>query len=111
MAGELYGLNILLEYIEDASNNVTRFFVIGREAARPTGNDKTSLVFSTADKAGALVDVLQVFRSRKVNLSNIESRQSTKREKEYFFFVDCQAIRTTNWCRVPWPRPAHTACT
>ncbi len=89
-AAELYGLRIICENIEDISNNVTRFFVIGAEPARRTGNDKTTLVFSTADRAGALLDCLQVFQRHNVNLSNIESRQSTKRQKEYFFFVDCE---------------------
>jgi chorismate mutase/prephenate dehydratase len=69
---------------------VTRFFVIGRESARRTGDDKTAMVFSTADRAGALVDVLQAFRDYKVNLTNIESRPSRKRQKEYYFFADGQ---------------------
>lgn len=90
LAAELYGLKVVCENIEDISNNVTRFFVIGREAARPTGDDKTALVFSTAHKAGALVDVLQSFRVNNVNLTNIESRPSKKRQMEYYFFVDCQ---------------------
>jgi len=90
LAAELYNLKIICENIEDNPNNITRFFVIGREPARPTGDDKTSLVFSTAHKAGALVDVLEQFRSNKVNLTNIESRPSKKREREYYFFVDCQ---------------------
>jgi chorismate mutase / prephenate dehydratase len=90
LAAELYGLKILYENIEDNPNNVTRFFVIGTDNSRPTGDDKTSLVFSTAHKAGALVNVLDAFRENKVNLTNIESRPSRKREREYYFFVDCQ---------------------
>ncbi|MBN2210034.1 MAG: prephenate dehydratase [Sedimentisphaerales bacterium] len=90
LAAELYGLKIVCENIEDVTNNVTRFFVIGRESARPTGRDKTALVFATAHKAGALVDVLQAFRYNGVNLTNIESRPSRKRQREYCFFVDCQ---------------------
>ena len=90
LAAELYNLKIICENIEDTANNITRFFIIGREAARPTGHDKTSIVFSTAHKAGALVDVLQAFRYNNVNLTNIESRPSKKREREYYFFVDCQ---------------------
>ncbi len=90
LAAELYGLNIVCENIEDVTNNVTRFLVIGRESARPTGRDKTALVFATAHKAGALVDVLQAFRYNGVNLTNIESRPSRKRQREYCFFVDCQ---------------------
>lgn len=92
-AGEIYGLKVMYENIEDVTNNTTRFLVIGREAARRTGNDKTSLVFATAHKTGALVDVLQAFRCNKVNLTNIESRPSKTREREYYFFVDCQGHR------------------
>jgi len=90
LAGELYGLKVILENIEDHTHNVTRFFVIGRETARPTQDDKTSLVFSTADKAGALVDCLDAFRKHGVNLTNIESHPSSQREREYYFFVDCE---------------------
>ncbi|MBN1457472.1 MAG: prephenate dehydratase [Sedimentisphaerales bacterium] len=88
MAAELYGLKVLRENIEDTSNNVTRFLVLSKEDARPTGDDKTSLLFSTSHKAGALVDVLQEFRKHGLNLTNIESRPSRKREWEYYFFAD-----------------------
>jgi len=90
LAAELYDLKLVCENIEDCTNNVTRFFVIGKESARRTGDDKTAMVFSTADKAGALVDVLQAFRQYQVNLTNIESRPSRKRQKEYYFFADGQ---------------------
>lgn len=90
LAAELYKLKIICENIEDVNNNVTRFFVIGHEPAQPAQHNKTALVFNTADKAGALVDVLQAFRHNGVNLTNIESRPSKKRQREYYFFVDCQ---------------------
>jgi len=88
VAAELYGLQIVCENIEDTSNNITRFFVVGRDDARPTGESKTAVMFSTAHKAGALVDVLEVFKKYDVNLTNIESRPSKKRQWEYYFFVD-----------------------
>ncbi len=88
IAAELYGLKIVCENIEDTPNNITRFFVVGREDAKPTGESKTAVLFSTAHKAGALVDVLEVFKKYGVNLTNIESRPSKKREWEYYFFVD-----------------------
>jgi chorismate mutase/prephenate dehydratase len=88
VAAELYGLKIVCENIEDTSNNVTRFFVVGREDAKPTGEAKTAALFSTAHKAGALVDVLEVFKKHGINLTNIESRPSKKRQWEYYFFVD-----------------------
>ena len=76
LAGELYGVKPLFEHIEDKPNNVTRFLIIGREAAEPTGEDKTSIMFVTAHKPGALVDVLGVFRDASVNLSHIEKRRA-----------------------------------
>ena len=91
---ELYGLKIVCENIEDISNNVTRFLVISKEDTRPTGDDKTAILFSTAHKTGALADVLNVFKQYGINLTNIASRPSKKREWEYYFFVDCLGHKT-----------------
>jgi chorismate mutase/prephenate dehydratase len=94
IAAELYGLRVVCENIEDIANNITRFLVIGREDAKPTGEDKTAILFSTAHKAGALADVLDVFKRYSINLTNIESRPSKKRQWEYYFFVDFVGHRT-----------------
>ena len=94
VAAELYGLQIICENIEDIANNITRFLIISREDSKPTGDDKTSLLFSTAHKAGALVDVLDIFKRYKINMTNIESRPCRKREREYYFFVDFLGHRT-----------------
>ncbi len=94
VAAELYGLKIICENIEDITNNVTRFLVVAREDARPSGEDKTAILFSTAHKAGALADVLDVFKKYGINLTNIESRPSRKRQWEYYFFVDFQGHRS-----------------
>ena len=94
VAAELYGLRIVCESVEDIANNVTRFLVISREDAKPTGEDKTAILFSTAHKAGALADVLDVFKQYGINLTNIESRPSRKRQWEYYFFMDFLGHRT-----------------
>jgi chorismate mutase/prephenate dehydratase len=94
VAAELYGLRIVCENVEDITNNITRFLVISREDAKPTGEDKTAILFSTAHKAGALADVLDVFKRHGINLTNIESRPSKKRQWEYYFFVDFMGHRT-----------------
>jgi len=94
IAAELYGLRIICENVEDIANNITRFLVISREDAKPTGEDKTAILFSTAHKAGALADVLEVFKRYEINLTNIESRPSKKRQWEYYFFVDLLGHRT-----------------
>ena len=89
-AAELYGLSILFENIEDNPDNVTRFFVISREAAKRTGDDKTAIMFTTAHKPGALAEVLDVFKENGINLTDIEKRPSKKVNWEYYFFIDAQ---------------------
>jgi chorismate mutase / prephenate dehydratase len=90
LAGERYGLHVLFENIEDNPDNVTRFFVIGREAARRSGADKTAIMFTTAHKPGALAAVLDVFKDNGINLTDIEKRPSKKVNWEYYFFIDAQ---------------------
>jgi chorismate mutase/prephenate dehydratase len=89
-AADLYGLRILFENIEDNPDNVTRFFVISREAAKKSGDDKTAIMFTTAHKPGALAEVLDVFKENGINLTDIEKRPSKKVNWEYYFFIDAQ---------------------
>lgn len=90
LAAELYGLKTVFANIEDMSTNMTRFFVIGGEIPKPTGDDKTTLMFTTAHRAGALVEVLNVLDKHAVNMTNIDTRPSKRRNWEYYFFVDCE---------------------
>lgn len=94
IAAELYGLGIVCEKIEDITNNITRFLIVSQEDAKPTGEDKTAIMFSTAHKVGALADVLDVLRTYNINLTNIESRPSKKRQWEYYFLMDILGHRT-----------------
>ena len=89
-AARRYRLKILARSVGDSSQNVTRFFVIGRTMARPTGRDKTSLVFSIKDHVGALHDMLVPFRRNRINLTKIESRPSKRKIWDYYFFVDLE---------------------
>ena len=88
IAAEIYGLKVLCQDIEDISNNITRFLIIGKKDAQLSGDDKTIVLFSTAHRTGALVDVLNVFKQYDLNMTNIGSRPNKKREWEYYFFVD-----------------------
>jgi chorismate mutase/prephenate dehydratase len=90
MAADMYGLTVLNPAIEDNPQNQTRFLVLGRHSASPTGRDKTCLLFSVVDKAGALVEVLDVFRQCGINMTKIESHPSPNKTWEYYFFVDIQ---------------------
>ncbi|TVQ64256.1 MAG: prephenate dehydratase [Phycisphaerales bacterium] len=93
LAGQLHGLEPLFEKIEDNPNNITRFFVISRQRAELSGDDKTSIMFQTDDKPGALVRVLSVFDRAGVNLSHIDKRPSGRENWTYTFFIDAQGHR------------------
>jgi prephenate dehydratase len=93
-AAELYGCTILQEGIEDEADNVTRFVWIAPGGTEPGGEGpwKTSLVFSELgeDHPGALVEALQEFSSRNVNLTRIESRPLRQGLGRYMFFCDLE---------------------
>jgi chorismate mutase/prephenate dehydratase len=90
LAADLYGLKVVFANIEDRANNVTRFLVISTAPAARTGVDKTSLMFTTQHKSGALVEVLNVLARHGINLTNIDTRPSQRRNWEYYFFVDAE---------------------
>jgi prephenate dehydratase len=93
-AADLYGCVVLREGIEDAADNVTRFVWIAPAGTEVGGGGphRTSLVFSElgADHPGALVEALQEFSSREVNLSRIESRPARQGLGRYMFFCDLE---------------------
>jgi chorismate mutase/prephenate dehydratase len=89
LAADLYDLKIVFAHIEDNASNMTRFLVIGSSRPKRTGNDKTTLMFTTAHRAGALVEALNVLGTCGVNMTNIDTRPSKRRNWEYYFFVDC----------------------
>jgi len=89
-AAELYDLKILAGNIEDDPINTTRFLVIGTETVPRSGNDKTSLLFSTPNKPGALHKMLVCFSDHDVSMTRIESRPSRRGMWDYVFFVDVE---------------------
>jgi len=93
MAAEHYGLTILAPNIEDEPNNTTRFLVLGGYEPRPTGRDKTSLVLSARNRAGAVYEMLTPFAQRGVSMTKFESRPSRVALWDYLFFVDIEGHR------------------
>lgn len=93
LAGKIYGLETLFAKIEDKPNNITRFFIISRQHAKRSGDDKTSIMFNTVDKPGALVEVLKVFDDAGINLSHIDKRPSGRENWQYTFFIDAAGHR------------------
>jgi chorismate mutase/prephenate dehydratase len=89
-AAEVYGLNLLVQEIEDRPDNTTRFLVIGRKAASPGEADKTTLLVSAAktDTPGALYRLLEPLAQHAISMTRIESRPSRKKKWDYVFFID-----------------------
>ena len=92
-AAEIYGMPILAQAIEDTPNNFTRFFILAKQDSPPTGNDKTSIVFSVKHRPGALYGFLKKLASKNINLTKIESRPTRQKPWEYNFYLDFEGHR------------------
>jgi len=99
---DLMGLAVLASHIEDEPGNWTRFVIIGPADAQAgsrtsgpqpghTGADKTSLLFTTADKAGALSSVLDLLATNGINMRKLESRPLRGQRWKYVFFADVES--------------------
>lgn len=93
-AAELFGLYALAENIEDDPRNTTRFLVLAPHDVAPSGRDKTSLVMSTRNVPGAIVELLSPFAQHGVSMTRLESRPSHTGMWEYVFFVDVEGHRS-----------------
>jgi len=92
-AAELYDLQRLVGNIEDEPNNTTRFLVIGKHDATPSGQDKTSLLMSAHNRPGAVVELLQPLARHGVSMTKFESRPARSGLWEYVFFIDLEGHR------------------
>ena len=92
-AAERYQLPKLASSIEDEPNNTTRFVVLGRQEAGPSGRDKTSLIMSAHNRTGALGKLLAPFSESGVSMTRLESRPARHTLWEYVFFVDIEGHR------------------
>ena len=80
VAAELYGLKPLARNVEDEPDNTTRFLVIGTQSVGRTAKNRP----------GALFELLEAFKKRRVNMTRIESRPSRSGLWEYVFFIDVE---------------------
>ncbi|UNU73145.1 prephenate dehydratase [Moraxella nasovis] len=83
-----YGLHKLYENIEDNPSNTTRFLIIGREDVEPSGQDKTSILVSSPDRAGVLIEILEPLKRHGVSMTSIETRPERPNKWAYVFFID-----------------------
>lgn len=90
LAAELAGVRVAHVAVQDRKPNVTRFLVLGNDETLSSGNDKTSLAFTTRHERGALVSALRLFDEQGLNLCRIESRPLEGETWQYVFFVDLE---------------------
>ena len=90
-AAAAYGLEVIEEGVESNPRNYTRFVVVAREQHEHGNHNKSSLIYQTADRPGALLETLKVFADNGINLLKLESRPVAGRPWEYMFYVDLEA--------------------
>lgn len=88
IAAQEYQLQVIEKEIQDSTDNITRFLIIGHDQCPPSGDDKTSIICSLPDSPGSLFRMLQPFHEHNINLTRIESRASRISYGDYNFFID-----------------------
>ena len=88
MAAQRYELTEYAKNIEDNPDNTTRFLIIGLQAVPPSGQDKTSIIVSSANKPGALYEIPAPFYQEGISLTRIETRPANAGKWTYVFFID-----------------------
>ena len=93
-AASEYGLHVVAPAIQDDPNNRTRFAIVTHPERQPqpraSGQDRTSLVVSVANRPGAVHDILVPLKMHGVSMTRFESRPSRSGQWEYFFYIDLQ---------------------
>jgi prephenate dehydratase len=93
LAAADHGLEVLADNIGDNPSAVTRFVLVARPGELPerTGADKTTLVlYQRDDHAGGLLELLEQFAVRGINMSRLESRPTKESMGSYCFSIDIE---------------------
>ena len=91
--GALFGLNPIAEHLANQTDNITRFIVVARKPIDVALQipAKTTLILSTAQKAGSLVEALLILRNHDINMTKLESRPIQGNPWEEMFYIDVAA--------------------
>jgi len=85
-------LRVLAEDIQDRASNATRFVMVAPAEERSEAGGKTSfIVYPNVDYPGLLLELLEPFAERDINLTRVESRPSGERLGDYVFHIDISA--------------------
>jgi chorismate mutase/prephenate dehydratase len=88
--GKLYGLHELRSQLANQKENHSRFIVVARNAVTVPLQipAKTTLVMSTMQTPGALVDALVILKNNDINMTKLESRPVNGNPWEEMFYLD-----------------------
>src|SRR5439155_27164944 len=89
-----FRLVAVASHIQDMSRNATRFGVIGTISTKPSGRDQTSVVFSVANKSGAVYEALEPLARHGVSMTRFESRPARTGMWVYHFYIDVEGHET-----------------
>lgn len=88
LCASLYGLNVIERGINDVKDNKTRFILVSKKNLNIENKKRTSIAFTTENKPGALLAILEIFKKNNLNCIYLESRPSKKVFGEYIFYAD-----------------------
>lgn len=88
LAAQIYGLDIIVDGVNQADSNSTRFIIVTNRKVYLKGAKKISLCLEIAHEAGALYHLMSHFIYNNLNMTKIESRPIEDRNWEYRFFID-----------------------
>ena len=92
-AARHYNVQMVAAQIQDDTHNRTRFAVLGAQSKQPltpSAHDKTSLILSVPNKAGAVFHMLSPLAAHDVSMTRFESRPARVGTWEYYFYVDVE---------------------
>jgi len=90
-AAKIHEMAVIQEGIETNPRNYTRFVVIATKPLENGPRRKSSLIYSTGNRPGALYETLKIFSDKGINLVKLESRPIHGKPWEYIFYVDLEA--------------------
>ena len=89
-AADIYGMALIEEGIEADPRNYTRYAIVGTTPLKTGPRTKSSIIFSTGNQPGSLIEALKVFADNGINLVKLESRPIHGKTWEYQFYADLE---------------------
>ena len=87
-AAEYYGMESLIEGVQDSKTNMTRFLVVSHQNTVADDADKISMMLVLKHHPGALYNILGILSKRGINIVRLESRPIPGKIFQYLFYID-----------------------